>query len=77
MMARLPVLSGRQLVKLFVRLGWAVARQRGSHIILTKPGHLSTLSIPDHREVAQGTLRGLLQAADMTPEYFTRMARGK
>ncbi len=76
-MARLPVVSGRQLVKLFTRLGWSEAHQRGSHIILTKPGHLATLSVPDHREVAQGTLRGLLQAADLTPDYFTRLVRGK
>jgi len=33
-----------------------MARQQGSHIILVKPGHIATLSVPDHREVAKGTL---------------------
>jgi len=67
-MPPLPVLSGRELVRTFERLGWSVARQRGSHIILTKPGSLASLSIPDHPEVARGTLRALLRAAGVTPE---------
>ncbi|MEZ4273721.1 MAG: type II toxin-antitoxin system HicA family toxin [Nitrospirales bacterium] len=47
-----------------------VACQRGSHIIMTKPGHLATLSIPDHSEVARGTLRGLISKAGLTIEQF-------
>ena len=54
-MQKLPLLSGRSVVKVFERLGWEVARQRGSHIILVKEGHIATLSVPDHREVARGT----------------------
>ena len=67
----LPVLSGREVVRAFVSLGWTVARQRGSHIIMTKPGEIATLSIPDHREVARGTLRRLIRAAGLTAAEFT------
>lgn len=42
----------------------------GSHIILTKPNHMATLSVPDHKEVARGTLRSLVRAAGMTVETF-------
>ena len=35
-MTSLPALSGREAVAAFERLGWTVARQRGSHIILVK-----------------------------------------
>ncbi len=59
-MARLPVMSGREVVRVFESLGWLVARQAGSHIVLVKEGHRSTLSVPDHREVARGTLRKLI-----------------
>lgn len=38
-MQKVPLLSGREVVKVFRRLGWYVARQRGSHIILVKEGH--------------------------------------
>ena len=57
---QIPLLSGREVVKIFSRLGWEIARQRGSHIILVKEGHIATLSVPDHREVARGTLRSLI-----------------
>ena len=69
-MPKLPILSGREIVKIFERLGWEVARQRGSHIILVKEGHIATLSVPDYREVARGTLRLLIARADMTVEEF-------
>lgn len=67
-MPALPVLSGRQVVQVFGSFGWQAARQRGSHIILIKPDHIATLSVPDHKEVAKGTLRSLIRAAGLTVE---------
>ena len=69
-MHKVPLLSGREVVKVFRRLGWYVARQRGSHIILVKEGHIATLSVPDHHEVARGTLRFLIARAGLTIEEF-------
>lgn len=69
-MATIPVLRPRQVVKIFERLGWEVSRQRGSHIILTKEGSIATLSIPNHREVARGTLRSLITRAGLSVEGF-------
>ncbi|MBI4657824.1 MAG: type II toxin-antitoxin system HicA family toxin [Verrucomicrobia bacterium] len=73
MMPALRVLSGRKAVRVFGKLGWQVARQRGSHIILVKEGENVTLSIPDHKEVAKGTLRSLIRAAGITVDEFTRL----
>ncbi|MGH6630905.1 MAG: type II toxin-antitoxin system HicA family toxin [Burkholderiales bacterium] len=58
------------MVKALEKLGWTVVRQRGSHIILTKPGHIATLSVPDHDQVARGTLRSLLSKAGIPVEEF-------
>ncbi len=69
-MPMLPLLKPREVVKTFKILGWKVARQRGSHIILTKEGHIATLSVPNHPEVARGTLRSLLARAGITLEEF-------
>lgn len=69
-MSALPVLSGRQAVRAFEKLGWQVARRRGSHIILVREGVNVTLSIPDHKEVAKGTLRSLIRAAGLTVDEF-------
>ncbi|NKQ39539.1 MAG: type II toxin-antitoxin system HicA family toxin [Methanosarcinales archaeon] len=69
-MQKLPLLSGRKVVKVFKRLGWEVARQRGSHIIHIKERHIATLSVPNHQEVAKGTLKSLIARADITVEEF-------
>jgi predicted RNA binding protein YcfA (HicA-like mRNA interferase family) len=69
-MARLPVVSGQQAVRAFEALGWRVVRQSGSHVILVRDGHPATLSVPDHSEVAKGTLRSLIRAAGITVAVF-------
>ena len=75
-MASLPKLNGREIVKAFARDGWQMMRQRGSHMILVKPGHTATLSVPDHREVAKGTSRSLIRASGLTVEEFAAFAEG-
>jgi len=69
-MPTLPLLRPREVIRAFEHLGWQVARQHGSHIILTKPGVFSTLSVPDHPEVARGTLRALIAKAGLTVAEF-------
>ena len=73
-MPQLAVLSGGEVVRKFERFGWQVARQRATHIILVKEGARATLSVPDHKEVARGTLRSLIRAAGLTVEEFIRDA---
>lgn len=69
-MGVLPILSSRETVQVFKKLGWEVARQKGSHIIMTKEDHIATLSIPNHSEVAKGTLRSLIRAANLSVDEF-------
>lgn len=66
----LPVLSGREVVRALESFGGEVVRQSSSHIIMVKEGEQVTLSIPDHREVAKGTLRSLIRAAGLTVQEF-------
>ncbi|MBW4690831.1 MAG: type II toxin-antitoxin system HicA family toxin [Lyngbya sp. HA4199-MV5] len=53
-----PVMSGREVVRVFESLGWNAVRQTGSHIIMVKDEELVTLSVPDHREVARDRNNG-------------------
>lgn len=69
-MGALPVLNGKDLVSVFESLGWSVARQRGSHVIMVKEGEIATLSVPNHKEVASGTLRSLVRSANLTMDQF-------
>jgi predicted RNA binding protein YcfA (HicA-like mRNA interferase family) len=71
-MPQLPLMSGREVVRIFETFGWQNVRQRASHIILVKAGARATLSVPDHKEVARGTLRSLIRAAGLTVEEFIR-----
>jgi predicted RNA binding protein YcfA (HicA-like mRNA interferase family) len=72
----LPRISGREAVSAFRKLGYEFDRQRGSHIILrhTLPPH-RRLTLPDHREVAKGTLRALIREAGITVEDFIALVR--
>ncbi len=54
-MPKLPVLSGRQVVRAFKGAGWRQDRQRGSHVVMLKQESNVSLSIPQHRVVAPGT----------------------
>ena len=71
-MAQLPNLNGKEVVKAFENLGWEFSRQSGSHIVLTKDGELASLSVPNHKEVAKGTLRSLIRAANLTIDEFVK-----
>ena len=66
-MSRLPVLSGRDLVRALSKLGFALDRQKGSHMILFRASPPTTLTIPDHRELDRGTLRAILRQAGISP----------
>lgn len=70
-MAQLPVVSGRDVVKALGKLGYAFDRQRGSHIILRhrEQPHRRAV-VPDHKEVAKGTLRSIIREAGLTVQEF-------
>jgi predicted RNA binding protein YcfA (HicA-like mRNA interferase family) len=72
-MAALPSVSGEQVVRAFQKAGWIKDRQHGSHVILIKPGHPASLSIPQHRELAPGTLRSSIRASGMSVTQFVEL----
>ena len=74
-MATLPLFRPRDVVRAFETPGWQVVRQRGSHIVMTKPDSSVTLSIPDHSQVARGTLRARIAKAGLTAEEFLAAVR--
>ena len=73
MAERLRLCSGAEAVQKFERAGWTVARQRGSHVMMVKPGYEYTLSVPQHNELGPGLLRKLMRQADLTVEAFNSL----
>jgi predicted RNA binding protein YcfA (HicA-like mRNA interferase family) len=74
-MSGLPVVSGREAIRVFERLGYVVVRQRGSHVRLRHATDLMRrpLTVPDHRTLKPGLLRRLLRDAEVDPEEFRRL----
>ena len=70
-MVKLPVVSGRDAVRALERVGYRLDHQRGSHLILRheKPPY-RRLSVPDHRELAKGTLRAIIRQSGLTVDAF-------
>jgi predicted RNA binding protein YcfA (HicA-like mRNA interferase family) len=72
-MSKHPVISGLKAVKAFSKAGWVIARQTGSHIIMVKDNSVVTLSVPEHNEIDQGTLRKLIDTAGLTVDEFVEL----
>lgn len=70
-MSKLPVVSGRDLVKALAKTGYLSDHQTGSHIILRHhaPPH-RRLTIPNHKEIAKGTLKHIIKEAGLTLDEF-------
>jgi len=66
-------ISGKEAAKAFGRAGWQVRGQVGSHLMLTKDGIRANLSVPQHKELAVGTLRSLIRAAGLTVDEFLEL----
>jgi predicted RNA binding protein YcfA (HicA-like mRNA interferase family) len=67
----LPRVSGREVIKAFMKFGYEQDRQRGSHIILRQIAYPHRrLVVPNHSEVAKGTLRAIIRQAGLTVDEF-------
>ncbi len=71
-MPKLRRVSGQEALRALERLGFVQVRQRGSHVMLKKqtPDGEVGCVVPLHRDLAVGTLRGILNQAKVTPDEF-------
>lgn len=53
-------MSGKEMLRLFEKLGWKQVRQKGSHVIVHKNGELPE-TIPLHKELKTGLEKKLLK----------------
>ena len=70
-MGGLPIVSGRDVVRALAKLGYEFDRQKGSHMILRQSASPHRRAVvPDHKEVAKGTLRSIIREAGLTVDEF-------
>ncbi len=75
-MQKLPRLSGQEVIKILSKVDFVIARQKGSHIILTKQTQEDKKSVvvPNHKEVDRGTLLEIIRQAGLKKEEFLKLA---
>ncbi|MCK9363141.1 MAG: type II toxin-antitoxin system HicA family toxin [Syntrophales bacterium] len=67
-MPELPIISGKEAIKIFGSMGFKLVRQKGSHAVLRKRN--KGCVIPLHTELAVGTLRSAIKQAGIAVEEF-------
>lgn len=74
-MPKLPIISGKQAIKSFEKIGYQVVRQRGSHIRMRHKSDSSKqpLTIPLHKTLGKGLIRKLLRDAELSLEEFLKL----
>ncbi|MHB2027085.1 MAG: type II toxin-antitoxin system HicA family toxin [Elusimicrobiota bacterium] len=74
-MSKLPVVSGAQTVSALKNAGFNFIRQSGSHMVLQKRSTeaTTTVVVPNHDDLAKGTLRSILRKAGLTPKEFQNL----
>jgi predicted RNA binding protein YcfA (HicA-like mRNA interferase family) len=73
MSPKLPVLSGDELVGVLQRFGYAVVRQKGSHIRLrhATDSQRKPLTVPRHKALKPGLLHRILRDANLSVDELT------
>ncbi|MFA4857978.1 MAG: type II toxin-antitoxin system HicA family toxin [Candidatus Margulisiibacteriota bacterium] len=69
-MIRYPILSAKEIINALKRIGFAIIKQKGSHVKLSRHvnGRKITTIVPYHKTVMPGTLKGVLELAEVTLE---------
>ena len=73
-MTKLPVVSGRDAAKALRKIGYEIDHQTGSHMILRQAdAPHRRLTVPDHKELAKGTLRAIIRESGLTVDEFAAL----
>ena len=71
-MGRLRVLSGREVCRILQQHGFSEVRRRGSHVVMQRQTDSGTITVlvPDHRELAIGTLLAIIRPSGVARAEF-------
>ena len=73
-MPKLPLISGKTAVKAFAKMGYHVARQKGSHFRLCHTDK-EPLTIPNHKILGKSLLRKLLRDSELSVKKFIKLIK--
>ncbi len=73
-MPKIPPVSAKIVVKMLEKIGYFVARQKGSHIRLCHKNKWP-ITVPNHKILGKGLLRKILRDAELTTEEFLKLLK--
>jgi predicted RNA binding protein YcfA (HicA-like mRNA interferase family) len=68
--SKLPRISGKECIKALQKVGFYQKRRESSHIILRRDEPFVQVVVPDHQELATGTLRAIIRDVGLSVEEF-------
>jgi predicted RNA binding protein YcfA (HicA-like mRNA interferase family) len=68
--SKLPSISGKDCIKVLQKVGFYQKRRESSHVILRRDEPFAQVVVPDHQELAKGTLRAIIRDADLSVDEF-------
>jgi len=69
---KIPVVSAIKVIKVLSKIGYETDHQTGSHIILRhREMPHKRLTVPNHKEIARGTLKAIIEEEELTVQEFT------
>lgn len=72
-MSKLPNISGKDCIKALEKVGFYQKRRESSHVILRQDDPFAQVVVPDHQELAKGTLRSIIRDAELSVDEFIRL----
>lgn len=72
-MSKLPSVSGKESVKALEKIGFYQKRRESSHIIMRRDDPFAQVVVPDHPEIAKGTLRAIIRDVELSIEEFVAL----
>jgi len=72
-MPKLPVLSGRTVIKALSKIGFSIHHRKGSHIVMKRDTPPTRVVVPDHKELKVGMLRAIIRQTGLTVEEFLNL----
>jgi len=73
-MSKLPILSGKEIIRILTKIGYRQIRQSGSHIRLECPKRKS-VTVPNYKIVGRGLLRKIIRDAELSKEEFEKLMK--
>lgn len=73
-MPRLPIVSGKKVVRALVSVGYEITRRRSSHIRLSHANKKS-VTVPDYKVIGRGLLRKILREAEISTSEFRKLIK--